>query len=652
MKISFRIAGDEVRYQSVTDGLRDMILKYPECFDEISLFTDINEHCYEDLSMIAENAEKIAMEIRDLKALGVKSVGVNILNTIGQNDDAWDFLEHSPYQTMVGHDGTATFGSICMRAEGFLEYMCKKYELYANTGADFLWVDDDMRIAWHGALFPCFCPNCVSEFCALVGIDCDREQLVKKIDSDPSLRYKWMKFNADKMCEHVRACADAARRVNPTIKLGLMTIGLDTHLYNLNNFEDMMVALGADMLRPGGGYWTAEVPEGYFAKCLSVAYQIDMTPSGKDIQYESESIPHLESKPLKIHNLEMCAALMSGCNGIAIDDVRITEPQYYTRILELISERREFFETLLDALEGKRLCGGYAVVRDDACATVRSDSLFPSPAINAFLDECKFFNAGFCFTARESDSDYCVISSHTVDTLTDDEILRIFSRGVIMDAAAAHRMAERGFAELCGYSSAKAYNNGLKTVYVDHPFNTAPRGMRRGGLQAEFRSGKSIFVISPMESAQVLTECRSINEIVLGASDYIYENSRGGRVAVLGYAPWTNFEQHERVDMLRNIVAWVSYTSTSVTVRGAYHVLPMLRASENRDSFCLMLANAWLDPTGDFSVEIRSDYSGSVTVYDSRSNTTYRTEAISDGCICRINIPSLDGWDYAVVMSE
>jgi hypothetical protein len=220
--------------------------------------------------------------------------------------------------------------------------MCKKYELYANTGADFLWVDDDMRISWHGALFPCFCDKCVSDFSALVGRKFDRASLVAALDgdSDGSLRREWMSYNADEMCDHVRACAAAARRVNPKIRLGLMTVGLDTHLYNLNNFEDMMKALGADMLRPGGGYWTAEVPEDYFSKCLSVAYQIELSPSGKDIQYESETIPHIESKPKKIHSMEMCAALMSGCNGVAIDDVRITEPHYFREMAALVSSRR------------------------------------------------------------------------------------------------------------------------------------------------------------------------------------------------------------------------------------------------------------------------------------------------------------------------
>ena len=159
-------------------------------------------------------------------------------------------------------------------------------------------------------------------------------------------------------------------------------------------------------------------------------------------------------------------------------------------------------------------------------------------------------------------------------------------------------------------------------------------------------------MITPRESSEILTECKSITEIPLGASDYIYENSLGGRVAVLGYAPWTNFEQRERVDMLRNIVKWVSGDVPSVAISGEYHVLPILRTSEKRESFCLMLTNAWLDATRELTVELRSDYSGKVKIYDSASNAFYTADAISLDGVCRIALPPLGAWDYAVIISD
>ena len=80
---------------------------------------------------------------------------------------------------MVGHDGGTCHGSICMRADGFYEYMCRKYEIYADTGADLIWVDDDLRMAWHTVHYPCFCHTCVSEFSKLCGKNIQGKHLLR-----------------------------------------------------------------------------------------------------------------------------------------------------------------------------------------------------------------------------------------------------------------------------------------------------------------------------------------------------------------------------------------------------------------------------------------------------------------------------------------
>jgi hypothetical protein len=348
--------------------------------------------------------------------------------------------------------------------------------------------------------------------------------------------------------------------------------------------------------------------------------------------------------------MEMCAALMSGCNGITIDDVRVSEPRYYLEMIEIIEAHRAFFDSLVERLDGKRLIGGYAFERDDACARVTSGKFFPSNAIKAFANECNFFDAGFNFTACRDDAEYFVISSDMCETLSDEEINHIFSRGVIMDSAAACRLADRGFAALCGYKSSRVYTNGLKTVYTAHEFNTASTDMRRGGLQADFRSGKGIYVIDTDERAQILTVCKSINDKYLGASDYIYENSLGGRVAVLGYASWSNAEQYERVDMLRNIVNWVSFGSPSLSIDGAYNILPILRRGAD-GSFCVMLTNACLDPSGSFTLRVNGTAS-SAEIYDSKTNTVCECVLVKDGDGCIIDLPSIDAWDYVVLMTK
>ena len=65
-----------------------------------------------------------------------------------------------------------------------------------------------------------------------------------------------------------------------------------------------------------------------------------------------------------------------------------------------------------------------------------------------------------------------------------------------------------------------------------------------------------------------------------------------------------------------------------------------------------MLTNAWLDATRELTVELRSDYSGKIRVYDSSTNDFFSVTAESADGICRITLPPLGAWDYFVLMSE
>ena len=650
MKISFRFQRNDVIAVDFHDGLIPIIQKNPECFDEIALFTDMNEHCYENIKSIEDVAEILADKISQLKNAGVKSVGLNILNTIGQGDDAWDWVEHSPYQTMIGHDGGTCYGSICMRAEGFYEYMCKKYEVYAKTGADFIWVDDDLRMNWHSVRFPCFCHTCVSEFNKLHGTKYNRESLVSALENDPDgkLRYNWMRFNADEMCRLLKGCADSVYKVNKNIKLGLMTTDYSLQLYNLLNLDEMMEALQADMLRPGAGFWTAQDPKSLFSKCRNVSSQIYQAKRGSDIQYESENIPHLESKPQKIHSVEMTAALMSGCNGIAIDQAMLTELKYLEKMVGLVKDNRKMWEWITNKTENMLICGGAAVYTEDSLA--KGDTFFTSPICDALGGERAFFDAGFCFTPDFENANYFVLFGAMVDALSDEKITDILKKSVVIDDLALKKLIDRGFGKYCGAKKVTAYTNGIKEVYINHSFNTAAEGMERGGKQAQFRGGKSMYIPDTIdENAEALSVCKSITNVYCGVGSYIFENELGGRVAALCYVANELYEQEERVDLLRNIIKWLSYDREDFNITGAYNIMPILRKSPENDDFCLMLTNTWLDDSSDAIIKLKTNYDGNLKVYSSHTREYYEISGENVNGTYSFELLPIKAWEFVII---
>ena len=88
--------------------------------------------------------------VRALKQAGIPSVGINVLTTIGHNNEAWDYNVPLPFQPMVGHDGAVSKGCGCPNTKPFREYVQAKYALIAKARPDFIWVDDDIRMHQRG----------------------------------------------------------------------------------------------------------------------------------------------------------------------------------------------------------------------------------------------------------------------------------------------------------------------------------------------------------------------------------------------------------------------------------------------------------------------------------------------------------------------
>ena len=90
-------------------------------------------------------------------------------------------------------------------------------------------MDDDVRQSHHSVTYPCFCPICLGMF----GRGNDRAALVKRMN-DPAeieLRRAWVEFNAATLESLCKDIGDAVREVDPSIELGLMTIGSSHSTY-------------------------------------------------------------------------------------------------------------------------------------------------------------------------------------------------------------------------------------------------------------------------------------------------------------------------------------------------------------------------------------------------------------------------------------
>ena len=122
--------------------------------DELALFAECSHYGYRDLESEKQKVVVIEDRIKQYRAAGVKSVGINLLSTIGHLEEAWGVFPRAPFQYQVNESGVESKGCLCPANKDFLEHTAKRYALYAGIGADFIWMDDDIRPDNHGVVSP------------------------------------------------------------------------------------------------------------------------------------------------------------------------------------------------------------------------------------------------------------------------------------------------------------------------------------------------------------------------------------------------------------------------------------------------------------------------------------------------------------------
>ncbi|MDR1901118.1 MAG: hypothetical protein LBQ88_02380, partial [Treponema sp.] len=199
MKNAYRIGYMRYRTDEEFEKLKDFVVRHSEVIDELALFCEFSHHGYFPPEWWVELGQVLTGRISALKALGIPSVGLNVLCTIGHLNEAWDVLPKPPLGTMIGADGQSTPSCLCPNAPGFAEYITGKYKALAVSNPDFIWLDDDIRMDHHGVAYPCYCPHCLKKFNEASEGVYTRETLTAALNSPEGngVRKAWTAFLDD-----------------------------------------------------------------------------------------------------------------------------------------------------------------------------------------------------------------------------------------------------------------------------------------------------------------------------------------------------------------------------------------------------------------------------------------------------------------------
>lgn len=584
--------------------------------DEVTLFDAFAHHGYWTEEFDRKNAEILTKRIEKYREAGVKSVGINVLNTRGHTADGYDYLPAGDLQPEIDVNGNVTRGCLCLNNEPFLNYIAKRYAIYASTGTDFLWEDDDVRPG--NGMLGCMCDGCIEKFNTEYGYNFDRPTLVAKIKADPEFKKIWRKYQMDIVIHLEETIYKAVKAVDPKIKLGYMSIFNDGYAIS---------ACGAEMIRPGGGFYDERTPLDMFIKGMYVQEQISQYPEDvkaiRDIQYEYEAFNYQTlDKSARITETETTMALMSGCTGVLYNNDIFYDRQ---SLLDMLAENGKKWDALTD----------------------RNEDLAPIGVFARGGIQVSLHQIGIPVTQNLDNARCCAITGTAWNSIDDATVEKIFAKGVYTDGEGLEILTARGFGHLCGGKVKAAYKSGMAERFADHPLNgDYVNHYRDAFMNFTYYHNNTgcAYELTPVDGAEVVSRMESITHEKMDCSLYIYENA-GKRVAVDGYVFPNSVRTHGKKEQLNNIFNWLSGGKLPVKTPETIKIVPGVCGNAKGD-MTIMLTNASLDKTGIFKCLVRTDRAVFL-MNDDGTLTKPEQEKVADGVL--VTVPSIDAWDYTLL---
>ena len=642
--LAYRIENPRWEDDDAFQELLDLLTSHAVAVDEVSFFDDsFPIQACAPLDKIRARAELLRTRQQSIRDAGIPVAGINVLITLGHMDipQAEDPL---PVPPMVGHDGYVSNSCACPNTECFREYIRERYRLMAESGPDFIWVDDDYRWSHHGALYPCFCPTCLADF----GWKEGREALVARLN-DPDereLRVHWSAFLEGTLTDLATEIGEAVHEVDPEIEVGLMTIGFSHSTYGNYAIGRWAEAMDAVRGRPGHGYYTDDHPRGIVDKIMDVARQVDAyPPTVHTIQYELENYPWVPlNKAARTVCNEITLAIAVGCTGAALNMMhRIGSLDDHAPVLEAVGAMRPVWQELVEAADGLPLAGLWGAYTPELMARreVGAGGWFREGAPWDIQAPNEAAEMGLPLTSTRADAVGTLLAGRITEALDDDTLREILAGGVIMDADALSVLWNRGLGELTGARIAGACEPVMER-FTEHPLNgeDAGDGRRAGSWDRGYR-------LDPLPGAEVLAKLESFEGKDCRACLTAYENAIGGRVVVAGYAPWSGLGRGPKRRQLLRMADWVTRGNLPVTIATTSRVMPLVRRAADGSRIAVALMNLSLDDTPELSMMLDTTCAtvNLVTPDGSRPLEATRTD---QGLLVRV--PPMGAWESVVLV--
>lgn len=549
--------------------------------------------------------DSVARFERARDVLRAEKIGIGILlQTTVNHGDRYQPLSSVGFQRIVGHDGKECPACYCPTDRGFLEYMFSVAERLAGAAPDFLLVDDDFRLSHHQpADFGCFCDRHLELFAEAYGKTLPREALVAGMAGDGAegiaVRSAWLKVRERSYLDFCSGFRKAIDRVNPTINAGYCNVR-----WNGDITEKTAAALaGANtpFVRLNAGVYMNASPARFAGAVVQTAALRASLPDEYVCLSEADTCPHnrysLSAKALRAY---IVGTLLAGVDGpkLWIANCRewyLKETDRYRRV---VGSSGAYFDEVLRLSKSARWQGAGAPHR------------FVRPATAPWRPETRMWNAvsdspnwagallarfGVPWTIRD-DAATVMLAGDMVHAFDDAEVDRILSRAAVLDGKAASILCARGFAQHIGVRVETGdllrfnYERFSTNREINREYAGTSLGANAAGIPRLVPIDEAVQIASTYVAVPFF---QSTNEEAVAPALTLYENEKGGRVAVYARIPAFGVlaaPDDRTKEQLIGVLSWTAKTPPPVWTVGTADVL-VRYGTLNADTHVLAVIN-------------------------------------------------------------
>lgn len=634
--------GNHHKVKENTMILLDEIKKHPGCCDAVWFASEYGYPLMDEHKSAAKNMIELAKLYREK---GIR-VDLQISNTIGHGEymksQDCSAIDTYNFEKIVGPDGTVSNYAFCWNGKNFRKYCYDFTVEYAKIKPHNVWIDDDLRATHHTPVeHACFCDECMSRFNKKHGSSFAREELAVEVSKgDIIWRKRFIDFVLQSMADFTGVLANAVISVSPDSHIGWQ--------YTFNNhyagddpsviFDKMRESNGkAPVSRPGGGAYDDKNPFILLDKQILMSYATATLPD-----YIEYNVPEIENTPDVTFGKTIYGTLLESSLGLAYGFTGLSyatlmtvyeDISFHGRMLEGFSKHRKYWQEMIDNNKNTVMCG-LGIAKSGVNGTIQTDP-FAYKVIPS-LTGTAITRIGIAENHDVKNAQVLSLTSATIDTLTNSEIIELFDRPVITDAIAVEKIIERGLGKYLGISVSKIDCVSLKETFNGKTWSVSPFGVKP--LPPYVISG-NVKPISTLHNG-ITDECFGIaNGIV---------PTQKSKWAVFGYGLWRDIVSSDKRNQIIDAIDEISDRKFPAILKTCEQVTIIPRMTKSGKTASVSVLNISIADTEKLELLVRNPVGEKFIYKNAFFEIELKGKKTADGYL--LELPGFTrGWDMATL---